>query len=307
MSTGRRQHTIPKFYLEQFFPGWCYRLGANSPRYHRKAKDVAVQIDYYGRPDADLKMLDRMNSFIENEAAPVLQRLVHDTISITWNDWVTISHYFANMYVRTPAFVEYMKQYFQKMTEELNRMARRMVSALEKAEAEGKNIPAPDMFLYDDLPRFTSDEWNKWAEELETEQGRLSMAAAFYGNMKDIAECIQRMSLLVLNATGGLFFVTTDMPLILLSMSSDSTLGVGWGNADAFAIHPLGPKHFMAMFYAGPATIRGKELSAGEVHFWNFEMMNYANREVYSKYPYDIALDWMYRRGQWTPPKNVKR
>lgn len=306
MSIGRRQHTIPKFYLEHFFPGWCYRRGAKSPRYHRKAKDVAVQIDYYGRPDDDFKMLDRMNSFIENEAAPVLQRLVHDTTSINRNDWVTISYYFANMYVRTPAFMESMKRNFQKMTEELNRMARRMVSALEKAEAEGKNIPAPDMSP-DDSPRFTSDEWNKWAEELETEQGRLSMAAAFYGNMKDIAECIQRMSLFVLNAPGGLFFVTTDMPLILFSLSSNSTLGAGWGNADAFAIHPLGPKHFMAMFYAEPATIRGKELSAGEVHPWNFEMMKYANREVYSKYPHDVALDWMYRRRQWAPPKNVKR
>ena len=41
--------------------------------------------------------------------------------------------------------MESTKRNFQKMTEELNRMARRMVSALERAEAEGKNIPAPDM------------------------------------------------------------------------------------------------------------------------------------------------------------------
>jgi hypothetical protein len=307
MSTGRRQHTIPKFYLEQFFPGWCYRRGTKSPCYHKRAKNVAVQIDYYGRPEEDLKMLDRMNSFIENEAAPVLQRLVYDATSISRNDWVTLSYYFANMYVRTPAFHESVKQDFQKMTKQLNLMAHDMVAAVERAKAEGEDIPVPEMLPDDGSPRFTMDEWNKWAEELETEPGRLSMTTAFYGNMKDIAEYIQRMSLFILDALGGLFFVTTDRPLILLSMATDSTLGAGWGNTDAFAIHPLGPKHFMAMFRAGPATIRGKGLSADEVHFLNLEMMKYANREIYSKHPYDIALDWMYRKGQWAPSKKVKR
>ena len=300
MSTGRRQHTIPKFYLEPFFPGWCYRRGAKSPHYHRRAKKVAVHIDYYGRPKDHLKMLDRMNSFIENEAAPVLKRLVRDPTSITQADWVTVSYYLFNMYVRTPTFIYSMKRNFQKMTEELNQMACRMMSALQKAKDEGKNIPAPDMFP-NDSPRFTFDEWNKWAEGLETEQGRLDMAAAFYSNMKDVAQYIQRMSLFILNAPRGLFFITTDTPLILLSMSSDSTLGAGWGNADAFAIHPLDPKHFMAMFCAGPATIRGKTLSADEVHFLNLNMMRYANMEVYSKYQYEMASEWMHGRGQWKP------
>jgi len=76
---------------------------------------------------------------------------------------------------------------------------------------------------------------------------------------------------------------------------------------DAFAILPLNPKHFMTMFYAGPPGVRGKDLSADEVHFWNFEMMKYATNEVYSKYPYNMASDWMHQRGQWAPPKKGKR
>jgi hypothetical protein len=307
MSTGRRQHFIPKFYLEQFFPGYCYRRGAKSPRYHRRAKKVAVQKDYYGGSEDDLNMLDSMNSFIENEAAPVLQRLVYDWASITRNDWVTLSYYFANMYFRTPAFHENMKLDVRKMTKQLNRMAHDMMAAVERAKAEGKDISVLKMEPDDGSPRFTLDAWNKWAEELETEPGRLRMTTVFYRDMKDITKYIQRMSIFILDAPGGLFFITTDKPLILLNMSTDSTLGAGWGNADVFAIHPLSPKHFMAMFYAGPATIRRKVLSADEVHFWNLEMVKYANREVYSKYPYDIALDWMHRRGQWAPPKKGKR
>jgi len=307
MPTGRRQHTIPKFYLEQFFPGWCYRRGAKSPRYHNKAKDVAVQIDYYGGPEDDLKMLDKINSFIENEAAPVLQRLAHDTTSITLDDWITLSYYFANMYVRTPAFHESMKLDFQKTTEQLNRLAHDMMSAVERAKAEGKDISVPDILTDDYSSGFTMDEWNEWAEGLETEQGRLGMTAEYYSNMKDIAEYIQRMSLFILNATRGLFFVTADRPLILLSMSTDSTLGAGWGKEDAFAILPLDPKHLVTMFYAGPPSVREKESSADEVHFWNLQMMKYATREVYSKHPYNIALDWMRQRGQWAPSKKGKR
>ena len=301
--SNRRQHTIPKFYLGQFFPGWCYRRGTRSPRYHKRAKNVAVQIDYYGGPEDNLEMLDKINSFIENEAAPVLKRLVHNVTSITRNDWVTFSYYFANMYFRTPAFHENMKLDVRKMTERINRMARDMMAAVERAKAKGKDISIQQMEPDDGSPRFTLDAWNKWAEELETELGRLRMTTVFYRDMKNITEYIQRMSIFILDAPGGLFFVTTDKPLILLNMSTDSALGAGWGNPDVFAIHPLDPKHFMAMFHAGPATIRGKVISADEVHFWNFEMMKYANSEVYSKYPYDVALDWMHSRGQWAPPR----
>lgn len=306
MSSGRRQHTVPRFYLEQFFPGFCYRYGAKSPYQRKKAKKVAVQKNYYGGPDEDLTILDNINSFIESEAAPALQKLIYDTTSITRNDWVTLSYYFANIYIRTPAFHESMKRDFQEMTEQLNQMARDMMTAVEKAKAEGKDTSVPDVLPDDDPTRFTVDELNEWVEEMDTEKGRLSMMAEFYGNMKNVAEYIQLMSLFILYAPGGLFFVTTDNPLILLSMSSDSTLGAGWGKADAFAIMPLDPKHFMTMFYSGPPSIREKDLTADEVHFWNFEIMKYASNEVYSKYPYDMALDWMHRRGQWAPKREKK-
>jgi hypothetical protein len=309
MSTGRRQHTIPRFYLEQFFPGWCYRHGAVSPRYHRKAKNVAVHIDYYGGPEDDFKALDKWNSFIESKAAPVLWRLVYNTTSITRNDWITLSYCFANLYVRTPAFHESMRWNFENMTVELNQLASDMMAALEKGRAEGKEMSLPDVLGDDTSPRFAMpmNEWNELVEELDTEQGRLRMTAAFYKSTREVAKCVQRMSLFILDAPGGLFFVTTDRPLLLLSMSSGSTLGAGWENGDAFAMLPLDPKRFVVMLRAGSSTVRRKDLSAHEVQFWNSEMMKYANAEVYSKYPYDMASDWMHRRGQWAPPKEKRR
>ncbi len=307
MPTGRRHHTIPKFYLEPFFPGWCYHRQTASPRYHKNAKDVAVHRDYYGGSADVVQALDRVNSLIENETAPVLQRVVRDPASITRKDRVTLSYFFANIHVRTPSFHESMKRDFQKATEELNRMARAMVDRVREVKADGRDMSVLEMLPDDDSPKYTIDDWNKGVQELETENGRRGMMADLYQSIQDVAGYIQRMSLFILSAPGALFFVTTDRPLTLLSMSSDTMLGAGWGREDAFAMLPLSPRHFVTMFYAGPATVRGKELSTPEVRFFNDEMMKYASMEIYSKYPYNLALDWMRRKGRWSVPKTGNR
>ncbi len=99
-----RQHTVPRFYLEDFFPGLVYRRGEKSPRFTRKARNLAVRVGYYGAPDEALIPLDKMNSVIENEAAPVLKRIVGDVTTMSRNDWVTLSYFFANMAIRSPAY-----------------------------------------------------------------------------------------------------------------------------------------------------------------------------------------------------------
>ena len=145
---GRRQHTIPSFYLKEFLnSGIVYRRGNKSPRFVKKPKKVAVRIDYYGGPSDDLDALDKMNSAIENWAAPVLRRLVYDVTSITRSDWIILSYYFANIHVRTPAFQDGMVRDFKEMTQQLNTMAADMKEAYEKAKAEGK-----DLSTYNVLP-----------------------------------------------------------------------------------------------------------------------------------------------------------
>jgi hypothetical protein len=299
MST-RRQHTIPNFYLKKFLnSGIVYRRGDRSPRFVKTPKNVAVCIDYYGGPFDDFGVLDKMNSAIENWAAPVLRRLIDDVTSITHSDWVILSYYFANIHVRTPAFQDSMIYTFKEMTKQLNKMAEDMKKACEKAIAEGKDLSSFKSPSFDDSPRYSKDEWDNWMQKVDQREGRLDTMSVFYSLIKDVAECIQRMAFHICKAPGGLFFTTTDRPLVLFSLMSGSSLGAGWGNKDVLAALPLDPKHFLVMGYRGEPAIYHTVLSAKDVRSWNIELMKYAVYEVYSKHEYDIALDWMLRKGIW--------
>jgi hypothetical protein len=57
------------------------------------------------------------------------------------------------------------------------------------------------------------------------------------------------------------------------------------------------------MCYRGKPAVYHKVLTADKVQFWNIELMKYAVYEVYSKYTYDIALDWMLEKGIWESKK----
>ena len=296
----RRQHTIPYFYLKKFLkPGVVYRRGDKSPRHVKTPKDVAVHSDYYGRSSDEFGALDKINSATETWAAPLLEKLINDVTSITHGDWVILSYYFANIHVRTPAFQDSMISTFQEMTKQVNKMAEDMKKAYEKAKAEGKDLSLLNTPSFYDSPRYSVDEWNKWTNKLDQEDGRLDNIFVFYSLIKDLAECIQKMAFYIFEATGGFFFITTDRPLVLFSLISGSPLGAGWEKKDALAAFPLDPKHLLIMCYRGEPAVYHAVLSAEDVHFWNVGLMRYAVNEVYSKYTYGIALDWMLRKGIW--------
>jgi len=200
----RRQHTIPYFYLKEFLkPGIVYRRGDKSPRYVKTPKDVAVHSDYYGRSSDEFNALDKINSKTETWAAPLLKKLINGPASITHSEWVILSYYFANIYVRTPAFQDTMINTFKEMTKQLNKMAERMKKAYEKAEAEGKDLSLFRSPTFDNSPGTSVDEWNKWMDKLDQEDGKLDNISLFYSLIRDIAECIQKMAFYILEAPGG--------------------------------------------------------------------------------------------------------
>lgn len=163
---NRRQHTIPSFYLREFLnSGIVYRRGDKSLRFVKNSKNVAVRIDYYGGPSDDFDILDKMNRWIENGAAPILKRLVLDVTSITRSDWIILSYYFANIHVRTPAFQDSMIRTYKETSEQLNKMAESMNKAYEKAKAEGKDLSLFNSPSFDDSPRYSLDELNEWMKK----------------------------------------------------------------------------------------------------------------------------------------------
>ena len=165
LMSGRRQHTIPRFYLKDFLkPGFVYRKGTKLPRSVKTPNNVAVNVNFYGAPSDDLEVLDKMNTKIEGWAAPVIRKLVDDVTTITYDDWVILSYYIANMYIRTPAFHHSMTKLFQTHTQKLNKMAEYMKKAYEKAQSKGEDLSVFNSPNLDDAPKTSLDEWNKWME-----------------------------------------------------------------------------------------------------------------------------------------------
>jgi len=285
-----RTHTIPRFYLENFFPGFVYRRGEKSPRFTRKARNLAVRIGYYGKPDDALIPLDKMNSVIESESALVLRRIVGDVTTMSRIDWITLSYFFANMAIRTPAYHDVMLRDYQHMVSEVSKMAEDMMRVYEDAKAKGEDLSIFNTPLGDDEKRFRLDDVKNELKEMEAEGGQVKVAEGVYYQMKVIAECIQKMSLHILTALGGAFFITADRPLTLFSLLSGSTLGAGWGNSDAMAVMPLDPKRCLVLAYRGNPAVYTKDISTDDVRFWNVEMMKYAQNEVYSRYPLRVDL-----------------
>lgn len=302
---NRKQHVVPNFYLKEFFPGIVYRKGEKSPRFTKKARNLSVRTNYYGKPGDDLILpLDELNSVIESQAAPVLKRLIlGETTTINRSDWVTLSYFFANMQLRNPSYHETLRRSFRQMTDQINEMVEKMKASYEKAKAEGKEFHIPLKPDSSGQRGYSLEEVNKSMEELEAKDGNIKITENLFYHMRDIAAYIQKMSLHVLTASALGFFITTDTPLVLFSLSSGSPVGAGWGNNDALAVIPVHPKHCMVLCYRKERTIYTKVLARGEVEFWNIEMMKYASREIYSKHPYNLALDWMHDRGIWQREK----
>ena len=298
---NRRHHTSPRFYLNRFLsPGWLYRRQAPRSRHVRSTKDVAVQIDYYGRPEDERKALDEINKAVENEVAPVLEKLIIDLRSLTSSDWILLAYLFANFAVRSPAVIDEMRATYLSLTKQVNEMARKVKEAYERAEKEGKDLSLFTEPIENGSPSYSLDEFNRWAAELETENGHLAVATDTFDLIKDVANYIQQMTYLILEAPAGLFFVTCDRPLSLISIRTGSTRGAGWGNADALASIPLSPKYLLMMFYYIPRAIRIEQISAEEVHLQNIDTMKFAKQEVYSPKEYNEAENWMFSTGRWS-------
>ncbi len=205
---GKRQHVVPYFYLKEFFPGLVYRRGESSPRYTRKARNISVQKNYYGTSEDDLiPPLDKMNSIIENKAAPILNRLKVDVTTIKQGDWIFLSYFFANMQIRNPSHHELLRKTFRQMTDQVSEMAERMKESYEKAKAEAKEFHLPEEPNISGDRGYSLEEVKTSMEELDAPGGHIKIAEDLYSHIKDIASYIQKMSLHVIKAPDAHFFI----------------------------------------------------------------------------------------------------
>ena len=167
----------------------------------QKTRNISVRKNYYGKSEADLILpLDKMNSVIENEAAPILNRLKEDGTTIKQGDWIILSYFFANMQVRNPSYHESLRTTFRQMTDQVTEMAEGMKESYEKTKAEGKEFHLPEEANISGERRYSLEEVKKSMEELDAPGGHIKIAEELYYHIKDVASYIRKMALHVIKA-----------------------------------------------------------------------------------------------------------
>jgi len=291
----RRQHTIPQFYLKKFVsPGWVYPRGAEKPRFHNSPKGVAVHQDYYGRNTVERKTLDDVNKDIENCGAPSFTRLIKDVRTIIDDDWDILPFVFANIFVRTPAHIEEWRDAVLKGTDEINTKAEKMIDRLISASLEGSDL-SEFRSETNDEPSTTLKQWNAHAARVKALGGHRIAAYDLFSTLPDIAECIRKMTFKIWEAPNNHFFLTSDRPLVLRSLSTRSRVRAGWENRDALGTIALSPTRFLSMFYYEPSGIYVVKATPEQVAGLNSETIRFVKNEIYSSFECPEAYDWMTR------------
>lgn len=297
---NKRQHTIPQLYLKRFLnPGWVYRRGEAKPRHILTPSNVAVHPNYYGKNKASETTLDELNTKIENKSARSLEKLINNPETFTPTDRVSLSFLLANMFFRNPVRIKEWSDAIVAAANEIDEAARQTHGGQHEALLL---IGDPSEFnpkLYDEAPIITHKQLKEHAYLLGSKGGHRIAAGDNFGALKEIAKCIEQMAFLIFEAPKGLFFVTSDRPLMLQRRKNGSQGGAGWVNDDTLVSIALSPIRFLLIFYTNRFDMVQTAATPEQVAGLNVEVIRFAEKEIYSSSKYCEADDWMKSVGRW--------
>ena len=293
MTTGKRQHTIPSFYLNQFIkPGWVYLVGYQQPKRVKSAKNMAVRNWYYS-PAPTGAELDVLNSKIEDMTAPVFRELLTIKDALTYESKRLFSYFIANLWLRAPETIEETGGTILNFYEQIDYMLKRQLEQMEKGEIRLEKDAKYDSGGSDSYTGTLDD----WKEELESTRGKVQKGRGMMTEsmrlIPKLAKVIANMSWGFLDAPSGAFFVTSDRPVCLTDLGG-SRVGAGWGNANAFGTLPLSPSRYLVLHYGSPSdTWAYQQVSKEMVKDSNLRTINFAKYAVFSPEKYSFAESWL--------------
>ncbi len=296
MKTGKMQHTIPRFYLNQFIkPGWAYLVGYQQPKRVKSAKNIAVRNWYYS-PAPDGADLDVLNSKIEEMTAPIFRELLTIKDALTYESKQLFSWFIANLWLRAPETIEETGEEILNFYEQIDYMLKEQLEQVEKGEIkleEDAKYDSGGVGSY----RWTPKEWK---EELESTRRKVKKGRAMMTeNMRlipKLAKVIANMSWGFFDAPSGAFFVTSDRPVCLTDRGG-SRVGAGWGNANAFGTLPLSPSRCLVLHYGLPSdTWAYTQVPEEMVKDSNLRTISFAKYAVYSPKKYFPAQSWLHEK-----------
>lgn len=287
MRTGKKQHTIPRFYLNQFLhPGWIYLRGSHKPKKVQSAKSVAVENWFYSQ-DSSSKNLDSINTFIEGNTSQTFRELLKTNNPLSNEQKFILSYLIANLALRNPATI--------------NETGKSMLNGLEQANWMAKEIVKTHQIeVEDDTPYvevgsyiYTYREWNDFLESLRQEDKKgKAMIETTMSMVAYLAPVIAKMSWVIQVAPIDAFFITSNCPVILTNLEG-SRVRAGWENADAVGTLPLSPDRYLILYGSPSGKWLFRRVSKDAVEEYNSRTIHFAFDAIYSRYTYKPVDEWL--------------
>ncbi len=245
MTTPKRQHYVPRFYLEYFTSQqgkfWVYDKVGDAPR-QQTPNNTAVQNYFYSVQNASGEKdhsLEHVLSSLESIAKPILDLWQIRQTRPTAEEIGNIVHFVAAMHSRVPRNVDLMKQMLEAIyTEEIKKHAENE-DQFHKSWNEFRvkhgnvHLSAEDALDFSrNIDKHFSIEMNEKAALAFS----LQQATALPHFLEDMNWCL-------CEASDSQLFVTSDSPLVIFGPLEDgrATFGAGIGLPGAEVTFPLSP------------------------------------------------------------------
>lgn len=279
----KRQHFLPKFYLE----GFCKdgRLAV----YDRESDEVRVQQPlntgvighFYTFEDTEGRKrfeLEQMLSEFEAKASPGIRKLAAKR-EPTDEERADLAIFVSLACFRTPDIVESLKLFNSGLIAD---MAKRMFANVDQVKESLRGKPgAPTS--EEELEREAREmvEFAQSGHYEVTTNHRWALGMAMQMAFKVAPLLAGRNWLVVHRQTDTKSFVTSDAPVVLNTIQprEPSFWGIGFGNADAMVVFPLTQSCALVMF-GDQGVIQHREIDAVAIRHMNLAVADRCQRFV---------------------------
>lgn len=283
LSGPKRQHFLPKFYLEGFTKNGMVAV------FDRESNEVRVQQPlntgvighFYTMEDAEGRKrfeLERLLSEYEAKASPVVKKLAAKE-GVNADERTDLAIFVALAAFRTPDIVDSLKAFNSGLIED---MAKRMFADVEEVKARMRGKPdapsteeeleaeARELVEYAQRGQYQVKTSHKWAIGI-------AMKMAF-----NIAPILAGRDWVVIHRDNEKkSFVTTDAPVVLTTVAprENTFWGVGFGNADALVLFPLTESCSLTM-YGSEGSFQHRTAGIEQVRRTNLALADRCQRFV---------------------------
>ena len=251
----RHNHYVPEMYLNN----WANRKKVNTysllvphekvPVWKRTSIKYAASIDnLYVRQRKGQELDDFEDVFMRRYETPAkvpMQKACKD-YSLTSDDWNILIDFVAAQIVRTPAFFfkhqDIMKRIFPKVAESVGERLKEYMKSCSKPFSQSAPIIDNLLPTTIDITGIQADDDNQYVE-IGTIIGKSTWLYSIDRLLTNTSYVLHNHKWSIITADEGIFWPTSDDPVICLNAYEDGDydFGGGWDNEGSEIIMPISP------------------------------------------------------------------